>query len=91
MRCDSATNRPHFLGAMTDRQERTRKSASATEDASSSNDLMIFGYASKLYQDPVLAHKLATGYLMVPWQSLTMDNPLMLDRYCKGSNLDGNC
>ncbi|SAL98886.1 hypothetical protein [Absidia glauca] len=61
-RCDSATNRSQFFPwAMTDRQERTRKSASAIEDASSSNDMMIFGYASKLYQDPVLAHKLTTG------------------------------
>ena len=43
-------------------------------------DLLVFGYACKLYRDDAKALMEESGQLLIPWMG---DHSLMIDRYLK--------
>ena len=54
--------------------------ASRDED----EDLLVFGYACKLYRDEAKALLEDSGQLLIPWMG---DHSLMVDRYIKAQKL----
>ncbi|CAO3590719.1 unnamed protein product [Absidia cylindrospora] len=51
------------------------------ESESTSSDILGYGYASKIYNDKVLAQKIEDGAFLIPWQSNTDYSHWMFDRY----------
>ncbi|CAG8633087.1 3564_t:CDS:10 [Paraglomus brasilianum] len=50
-------------------------------------DLLIFGYESKVFKDDEMAQKVNTGELLIPWRGETQ-NVILLDRYDVRNLLD---